>query len=787
MNTILFFTHIGILTYLGWKTSQYFNGSLIKRFLSTYLFGWANLILCALLLSPTNSLSSPHHYFLYSILIALLAQIAAKKLLYEADALGKAANRKPDTVHDGFHLIKAFMLEYRRNPLFISFILIAAIMLMVAATNYPTTDDSTRIKLPRAFFYVQQGNLLPSELVSAMSTMFIFPFNGILAQIIVVAYKQSAHWLLLFGYLQWWVLAVTAYALSREVGATQNGSLIGVWFLVLCQQLIFAGTSDNDDILSTTPFLVGLFFLLCWLKEPKSRYAALSGLGLGIGLGVKYLQIFLLPGLILVFSYYLLIKWGQQERMSFIRARWKGTLLAIFMALLMVSPELFVNYQVTGNPLVKPKSVAAYHLNTSFPCGIRHIGLNLAELALEPIGQIIGHLPKKVGEEIVHYITQVTQSNNQSGDCLGESFSLGNSLNIDRPSEHTVWYGVAGYLTIFCAIVLLATKSYRFSIAYWLAIIFMTSLVVFPMWTNYWRGIGRYSMSTFMLGAPIIAVCHDYYIRHARRLWRNLLSILSVVTIIFAINGLFFNTYRSVVGGAKTLLGKDYTSRNYTGDLNKVLGAVDKVNIYFNDLFPIYGIMQRHPKIDFSFLKEFVSGRTNIIFLPEQYSRTTNWHDEVYFMPILAPLRRDEGFAFLQKAYSKSVYANNLPVSMVNELSDDRYLLLGVGYSKDVPVVSKAKITLVTPSDISNLEYQVTDMHGGGILGGAEWREWKDYEVDVPSSGIDVAVRVRQKNSTNHNTASCFHIGANNTIRHGNLRQTLDEMKSKMTMECISE
>ena len=569
---------------------------------------------------------------------------------------------------------------------------VAISMLIISLVHYPDLIDSTRIKLARIYFYLQSGSLLPSLAVSSHSTMFIFPFNAILAQLSFIIYEQNAHSILLFGFINWIVLGLSLYLLCREFNISTKGIVLAVGLFLTTHSLMYGGSSSSDDILSTTPFIIGAYFFIRWLRTVNKWDAGLAGLALGLSLGVKYFPLFFLPGLVI-----LLItqaaRIGFQASLSWFRVRLSGFVVMSITLIVMLSPEFATNYLQTGSPLEKPKSVASYHLNTDLYCGFRHLGLNLTELTLDPIAQMIAMGPRAVRSLASNAALQADEAlSGIEKQCYGEPFSFTALVNSGRTSGHIVWYGAYFYLLVISGIMVVRSRMARRRVGP-VAIMALSWFVILSGISVYWAGVGRYYMMGFALTVPIVGMAVDLafnggHDRH-QNWFKRIIVTLVALSMVLTLFGLAKNIYRmdfvndmvKTVFGAQTV-GARKRGDNYSGEFYRVIRSAHDINFFFNDLFPIYDVMRRHPDAQYSTLLDLSLEKTNFVILPKMYDQNTNWHADYILAPVKSHKRLSSGFLFVEQVYRGYAFANNLPEDMTLPSVQKWYLLLGIKKGK---------------------------------------------------------------------------------------------------------
>ncbi len=646
----------------------------------SFVFWWANAVITAVILSGFGVLGAPEIYFLVSALLSIGLYMAASMRLP-----APSSNSKPD--------LRVFLSAWRvdllrHEKIFIVFVCsIALSMLVISLVHYPDLIDATRIKLARIYFYLQSGSLLPSPEVSSLSTMFIFPFNAILAQLFFIIYGQNGHLILFFGFINWIVLGLALYLLCREFNISTKGIVLAVGLFLTTQSLMYAGSSESDDLLSATPFIIGAYFFIRWLRTVNKWDAAVAGLAIGLSLGVKYFPLFFLPGLAMLLTTQA-ARTGLQASLSWFRVRLSGFVVMSIALIAMLSPELVTNYLQTGSPLKKPRSVAAYHLNTDIYCGFRHLGLNLVELTLDPIAQVIAMGPGPVRSLVGNAALRADEAlSGVEKQCYGDPFTFTYMVNSGRTSGHIVWYGAYFYLLVISGIMVARSRIARARVGP-IAIMALSWFVILSGISVYWAGVGRYYMMGFALAVPVVGMAVDLafnegHDRH-QNWFKRIIVTLAALSMVLALFGLAKNLYRmdSVNDMVKKTVGAQKREDNYSGEFYRVIRSAHDINFFFNDLFPIYDVIRRHPDAHYSSVLELRPEKTNFVILPKKYDQSTNWHADYILVPVKSHKRLSSGFLFVEQVYRGYAFANNLPEDMTLPPMQKWYLLLGIKKGK---------------------------------------------------------------------------------------------------------
>jgi hypothetical protein len=484
-------------------------------------------------------------------------------------------------------------------------------MLVLALSSYPAVEDSLTIKLPKIVFSIQGNSYLPSDQADD-PRMYMSPVYPALVQLFLIANGQTTHALLVLGLVHWVVCAAAVYQMCRNVGASAFAGWTVTALALLTPMLIVQGSSEGDDIIAATPFLLALMFFTSWLNNRRYFHAALAGAGLGLSTLMKFLPLFYAPAvpLILVLA---LVSFKGSATLAWIR----GSLVSggIFCAALcfVALPHLVGNWAAFGNPLYVSKSVAATS-NSPFDigCGLRGVVGYTSQLGLADAATLAKRMFKRV---FMHYDHTPMRNENavaavkNLGDVLtglipfhpvsgctawGNVFSLGS----DFISDNTVWYGVFGPLLLICTIVVLLSRKEPFP-SRALALSLLAWIVTFAMTQRYLADIGRYWSMMMLAGTPVTAIAVDRFLWRVRAVSIRGLALLAVsfATLIFGLQVLVFNAHRSFgeIGAAA-----DRYSSGFPAEFRAMMKAARSVNIqvaYGIDTYDYYMLLGEQTKL----------------------------------------------------------------------------------------------------------------------------------------------------------------------------------------------
>src|SRR6266481_6868416 len=334
-------------------------------------------------------------------------------------------------------------------------------MLILALSAYPAVEDSLTVKLPKVVFSIESNSYLPSDLADD-PRMYMSPVYPALVQLFLILNGQTTHALLVLGFVHWIVSGAAVYQICRNVGASRFAAWTVTALALLTPMLIVQGSSEGDDIIAATPFLLALMSFTSWLNDRRQLDAALAGAGLGLSVVMKFLPLFYVPAIPLIIGLAFFTYKGPQI-LAWIRASIAGGAIFCAAFVFVTLPHLVANWAAFGNPLYVSKGVAATS-NSPFDlgCGLRGVIGYTAQFALADFATLAKRLFKRV---FMHFDRTPLRNENASlaGKSLNELLSgmvpfhpnsgctaYGNvyALGSDFISDNTVWYGVFGPLLL---------------------------------------------------------------------------------------------------------------------------------------------------------------------------------------------------------------------------------------------------------------------------------------------------------------------------------------------------
>jgi hypothetical protein len=486
----------------------------------------------------------------------------------------------------------------------------AVCMLVLALSAYPTVEDSLTVKLPKVVFSIQNNSYLPSVLADD-PRMYMSPVYPALVQLFLILNGQTTHALLVLGFVHWIVSALAVYQICRNVGASHVASWTVTALALLTPMLIVQGSSEGDDIIAATPFLLSLTFFTSWLNDRRHLHAALAGAGLGLSVVMKFLPLFYAPAIPLIIALALFTYKGS-EILAWIRGSIASGAIFCAAFVFVALPHLVGNWAAFGNPLYVSKAVAATS-NSPFDvgCGLRGVVGYTSQLALADFATLAKRIFKRV---FMHF--DQTPLRNENASLAGQNLSdlmsgmipfhpnagctaYGNvfSLGADFISDNTVWFGVFGPLLLVSVIVVLLSRNATFVLRA-LALSLLAWAVTFAMTQRYLSDIGRYWSMMALAGAPVAAVTLDLFLRRGRAMPIRGLALIGagILTVVFGAQILLFNVHRSFADLSAT----DRYASGFPSEFRATMRSAPSVNIqvaYAVDTYDYYMLLGKQTKL----------------------------------------------------------------------------------------------------------------------------------------------------------------------------------------------
>jgi hypothetical protein len=495
----------------------------------------------------------------------------------------------------------------------------AALMLWVALNAVPAIEDSLTIKLPKIVFAIESNSFLPSD-ISDDGRMYISPVYPALIQLFLIINGHDSHSLLVFGFVNWVVCAAAIYQICRFMRVSEWIIWLTIALVLLSPVMIAQGSSEGDDIIGATPFVVALAFFASWIYTNRPLDAMFAGIGLGLSIGIKLLPLLYLPAAVIVFIL-ALFHYSVSEIAAWARARGRSAVLGLGAFIMVLVPEAIGNWIAFGNPFyVSSNITVTRNAPFSFDCALRSLVGYVKQFLFSDLVRLFSMIfavPSK--PQVTAYQANVAASNDflaalipydptPACSAWGTEYAVTNWYGDDV----TYWFGIFGFLLLISALYVAISRKQPFLVSS-LGVAFLVWVAAFMITQKYIVQVGRYWSLPVLAGSPVVAVALDRFLRN-----RHLLRIASwigifvaaTLTTLNAAEVLLLNPYRSVTAAAKPSFR--YIDE-FGPDLRKLLKKATNVNVqvlYAVNTYDYY--MLRGKDIKFTNKSAIVDDAVNI-------------------------------------------------------------------------------------------------------------------------------------------------------------------------------
>jgi hypothetical protein len=637
----------------------------------------------------------------------------------------------------------------------------AVCMLAVALSAYPAVEDSLTVKLPKIVFSIESNSFLPSNL-SDDPRMYMSPVYPALVQLFLIINGQTTHALLVFGFAHWAVSGFAVYQICRNVGATPFAARAATALALLAPVLIAQGSSEGDDIIAATPFLLSLMFFTSWLNDRNYLTAALAGAGLGLSVVMKFLTLFYGPAIPLIIGLAFFTYKGPQI-LGWIRASLASAAVFCAAFVFVILPHLIGNWAAFGNPFYVSKAVAATQNSPGdVGCGLRNIVGYAEQFVFSDVTNLARRLLRRAvmhfdrSETRNEHAASVSQSFNDSlsgiipfhptRECSawGQPFSL----SADYISDNTVWFGVLGPLLLLSVVVVLLSRKHTFVIRA-LALGFLAWAVAFAMTQRYLGDIGRYWSMMALAGTPVVAVVIDSFMRRGiASPIRGLTMIAAgLLTVVLGFQIFVFNIHRSF-NALKTTESR-YVS-GFPAAFRATMKSATSVNVqvaYAIDIYDYYMLLGKGAKL--ANKSAILADAINVVIV-----RPFGFMDNPYSDPRI-PVRMKEpfrgGFQYVGKVRPQPGSEYNLGFANNKEMlegggPDPRSAFLvfeGQQIKKEGDAIVGYIYYMANAEMLAKTRYRIgwRDLQGKPTIEG-EWKRGAYAQIKIPDQSAALILQV---------------------------------------------
>jgi 4-amino-4-deoxy-L-arabinose transferase-like glycosyltransferase len=516
----LLLAHTILLTLASYATASRLIRAVTDRVLATLLLVWANLVATSLLLSCVRQLGDPAWFFRGSLLLAF----ATWWLLRRVPPESATPPPPTDTPHRG--LLVAFC---------VTLLPVVWIGLQLASTYEPNNYDSLTYHLPRAMYYMGQGNLAHFD--TGNPRQIYFPFNYNLLQLAGLIYSAPVQAVNFINLAAWAAAGLALYRLCRLCTFGANAALTATWLTLMATQVLAQATATTNDLPTGVGLITALTFALRWRHSGQTRDALLAGVAAGLAIGSKLTVVFFAPagGLILLF---LAWRHAQNHKLPEFFRGVRAWLFPALLAGLLAAPFAAINIAEKGEWINHSYD---FTLNRPFSigCVAQTSEAYLVQLFLEPLHRFTFDL--QITAELNAWGTRTFFPHWNEAYAFAPLYLFPPDLNEDH-----VWFGFTGPAILLAAFFcLLRCRRAHVPAAWlaWLGLGWFATYFILNKWSLYNQ---RYFVPAILVLGPCLAAVIEAGWRNPRlyRTTRNLVLLLAVSSLWLAGVYLFKNTSR---------------------------------------------------------------------------------------------------------------------------------------------------------------------------------------------------------------------------------------------------
>jgi 4-amino-4-deoxy-L-arabinose transferase-like glycosyltransferase len=381
------------------------------------------------------------------------------------------------------------------------------------------------------------------------------------------------------------MLSLSIYGLATllRFSKTQAG-FAALIFLTFPIVILQSGTAQND-ILTASFFLAGLYFFICGFQQTDRQLLLFSAIGIALASGTKQYVAFAVPGFLLIFVYFLFKKENAQR---FVLGKY--FVIFTFVATLLLGSYTYIQNMIYWHtPL---GNEAAGQLNTSTNAElIQKMALNSTRLTTQFIDCEGLPLPMqntclKLKGNVFRSIFTSPNFNPESNYFMLEPNCGSTCFDYSQQyltNEDSAWFGILSWLliipTLLAAILTSLWKKDTLPL-----LVILTSIIFFLITSAFQTGWTAYVGRYLILSTALIMPFTCYLL--STKTWANkiLIGIISLAAI-------FVMTYTILLNDSKPLLNQKMLREDWTwGKSNALIVAkiVYKTMPWFKDEKTVY-------------------------------------------------------------------------------------------------------------------------------------------------------------------------------------------------------
>ncbi len=641
----------------------------IRLVIYSYLIFWSNIILTSFILSSFRLLNDRIIYLIVSLSLGILVlAVCYKELSIREIRFPKFS-------------IKANQPSFT-SIVFLFLMIIVGLQFYICLNYLPLTPDTLSSKIVKIYAYLHNHSLVrPTDYESGL--VFISPLNSAVTWMFFIIHKVSFQALHFFSLLNWTVIGMVSFSLCRDLGVSKFGALFSTVLLVCSDVFLLNGTGDNDDILVASSFSIAIYAFVNWCRERNKFHILISGLALGISLGIKPIAL-LYYGLFGMVCLYFIYTYGFRSSWFFVKSSFLHAILFCTCVLSMLYGTFNENFQTRGNPLAFSEVVKG---TQNSPFNVKTAGINLAsqnmELFLSPIlvptgvynRETLSSMANHMAGSVIYRLFKVTQ---EEVNSLYSAHTNRTSISSSLFYDHSVNYGFYPHMLLLSGIIIWFLRIKNRLVFLMFGLSFLIGDIGYCIHSKYVSGIMRYWMILFTLTTPLIGAAVDGLIKSRPGPFKFLnfhLYLMAFIFLIFtAFFGLFNNFYRSIGDILSYKNIKSY-SLLYSPRVEEVLSKLEKFNIVLVNDFPnalIHYIARNSDIISKFSVDEKMPNLVISEFIPlkvESYSVTPR------ILNIEINSLSKDFYTYIGELKNTKVYVNSLPNSLIQP-GDKKEVLL---------------------------------------------------------------------------------------------------------------
>ncbi len=264
----IFLAHSLGLLWMSLGAARRLTPRLADQLLAAALLGWGNLVATGLLLSLAHQLGEPRWHLGLSLLLGGLTCLLVARL--------PQAPADPDVSGDGPHVLLLIAFG-------VTMVALAVGSGVIAYSYQPNNQDALTWQVPRALYYLGQGNLAHFGTVDLRQTHL--PFNHSLLQLPALVYAAPLQCLNFLNLAAWTLAGLGVYRLCRLASFDANASLVACGLVLTAPPAVAQAVSLTTELPAGAALVGALVFGLQWRRDQRTRHAVLAGLALGLAAG----------------------------------------------------------------------------------------------------------------------------------------------------------------------------------------------------------------------------------------------------------------------------------------------------------------------------------------------------------------------------------------------------------------------------------------------------------------------------------------------------------------------